>query len=1386
MKSSMRSCGVLSLLLALGAAPAAAAVPQTLSLQGLLTNSAGQPLTGSHNLVFRIYSVPTGGTALFTETHADVPVVDGAFSVILGKTTLLNLPFDAPYHIGTSVDADPELSPRLELSAVAYSLNARTVQDNAITSAKIADNTITSADIGDGQLKAADLAAGQVVRTFNNLKDHVVLVGGPNVAVTTDPTINQIAISFSGASSAGGDVTAVIAGAGLSGGGTSGALTLGLATGGVTGQHLADGTVNTIDIAPNAITTTKIIDGTLTGADLANNTITSAKIAGNAVTSAHLADGTVATADLADNAVTSAKIAAGTISSANIGANQVVRSLNAIRETVSLVGGNGITVTPKPATREIAISFSGAFSTTGGGTAGGGGITSVTAGPGLSGGGTSGPVTLALASEGITARNIAPNQVVKSLNGLRENPTLRAGPKVAISANSATGIITIGLTDTSTSSSGAISAVTAGSGLTGGGTSGAVTLALANGGVTGQYLADDAVTSAKIANNAITASDIADGTVTSFDIADGTISTNDILGRTITSDNIANGQILRSLNNLRDHATLVAGPKLALTTNTNTNQITVGLADTNASGDITAVTAGTGLTGGGTSGAVSLALATGGVTSQHLADNTVTGAKVLDGSLSGVDIFDGTLTHSDIADGMVTSADIAINTITGEDIANNAITSAKIALNTITGEDIAFRTIEGQHIRDGTIGSWEIGTNALTSENIRAGQVVKSLNGLRDTLALVAGPKVSLTVNPAANQIAVGLADSISGDLTALSAGSGLSGGGTSGALTLGIANGGVTSQHLADGTLTSADLADNGVALTDLADASVNSAKVVDNTLTSADVLDGTLTAADLAPGQVAKSLNGLRDNLTLVGGDNVAIASDPATNQITIGFTGSGAGASGGSGQITALNAGSGLSGGGTTGALTLGLASGGVTSQHLADLNVTTPKIAADAVTSDKIPANAVTSEELAANAVQTAEIADGAVTSAKVANSAINAAQVIDNTLTSADLLDGSLTAADIASGQVVKSLNNLRDSVTLEGDEHISVTSDAGGNRISVVFSDAPSNTPWVLGGNGGIPHETLAEPYLGTLDATPLLLGVGRKVLLRFTASGSVLAGEYAGGNSQAVTIGGGRGNNGGADYATVSGGRNNNAVGEGATVCGGGGNNAHGLYAAIGGGFGNYVFGDYGFAAGSHAVVSAAHDGTFLFADQNSSDFASAAANEFAARATGGVRFVTAVNTSTGAPTGGVQLPAGGSAWQTLSDRNAKQHFRPVDSRRLLEKLAALPIQTWNYKTQADSIRHLGPMAQDFRAAFGLGEDETHISTVDADGVALAAIQGLYQVVQEQQTRIEALQQQVDAQARQLAALQAHQSLLQDLQDRLAALERAPAAGLRASSESR
>ena len=100
---------------------------------------------------------------------------------------------------------------------------------------------------------------------------------------------------------------------------------------------------------------------------------------------------------------------------------------------------------------------------------------------------------------------------------------------------------------------------------------------------------------------------------------------------------------------------------------------------------------------------------------------------------------------------------------------------------------------------------------------------------------------------------------------------------------------------------------------------------------------------------------------------------------------------------------------------------------------------------------------------------------------------------------------------------------------------------------------------------------------------------------------------------------------------------------------------------------------------------------------------------------------------------TAGVTLAANGTSWASVSDRNVKKDFAPVDQRTILEKLAALPITQWHYKWESPEVTpHIGPMAQDFKAAFYPGTDDKSITTQEADGVALVAIQGLNQKVED------------------------------------------------------
>lgn len=172
---------------------------------------------------------------------------------------------------------------------------------------------------------------------------------------------------------------------------------------------------------------------------------------------------------------------------------------------------------------------------------------------------------------------------------------------------------------------------------------------------------------------------------------------------------------------------------------------------------------------------------------------------------------------------------------------------------------------------------------------------------------------------------------------------------------------------------------------------------------------------------------------------------------------------------------------------------------------------------------------------------------------------------------------------------------------------------------------------------------------------------------------------------------------------------------------------------------------GNFSFASGRNAKVAVGHNGTFLYVDSQGVGFNSVSNNEFAVRATGGVRFVSAIDAPRN-PTAGVVLDPGGGSWSSLSNREAKTNFQPIDGTEVLAKLSEIPIENWSYKSQDASIRHIGPMAQDLHAAFGVGESEEYISNVDADGISFAAIQALHKLVTAQQAQIEGIEARLDA----------------------------------------
>jgi hypothetical protein len=296
----------------------------------------------------------------------------------------------------------------------------------------------------------------------------------------------------------------------------------------------------------------------------------------------------------------------------------------------------------------------------------------------------------------------------------------------------------------------------------------------------------------------------------------------------------------------------------------------------------------------------------------------------------------------------------------------------------------------------------------------------------------------------------------------------------------------------------------------------------------------------------------------------------------------------------------------------------------------------------------------------------------------------------------------------------------------------------GGGLRNAVSTNALAAT---IGGGalnrvgGGAEYATIAAGRLNNVleGSAYAAIGGGYQNTVQTTSSHAVIAGgqfNTVGNDSGSSTLSGGRANVvlPGSPYAVIAGGYLNTNGAPSASVPGGT------LNAALGAN---------SLAAGRRA--KALHAGSFVWGDGFDADVASSTTNQFTVRAIGGARFF-----SNGGLTAGVTLATGATSWSTLSDEAMKKNRVAADGREILEKLAAIPVDHWNYLWEDDaSTPHLGPMAQDFKRAFFPGRDDKTISTAESEGVALAAIQGLNQKLEEQAATLQAK----DAELRSLRA---------------------------------
>jgi flagellin-like hook-associated protein FlgL len=233
--------------------------------------------------------------------------------------------------------------------------------------------------------------------------------------------------------------------------------------------------------------------------------------------------------------------------------------------------------------------------------------------------------------------------------------------------------------------------------------------------------------------------------------------------------------------------------------------------------------------------------------------------------------------------------------------------------------------------------------------------------------------------------------------------------------------------------------------------------------------------------------------------------------------------------------------------------------------------------------------------------------------------------------------------------------------------------------------------------------------------------------------------------------VGGGRDNTASRPFATVGGGDGNTASDQAATVPGGRFGAAESRR--------SFVWND---GTAYHAIPNSGFDG--LSADTAVDGEPVTGANTFSVSAISGFRFITGSASSPNV----TYIPGDSAGWTTTSSRAVKTNIDPVDPQDALAGVDSMEVATWEYESEGEGAgtTHIGPMAEEFHDAFDVGSSDEHINSINADGVALAAIQGLSAELDERDEHIADLESELAAKDSQIADLEARLAAIEDRLD--------------------